>query len=186
MLPPVRDLDRTRTFAEVIDPTWTPPPAPEDSGDSFEVPRDGWPSWVRDVGVGEMGSCWRASADLQIVAPEGVAYPTLAILRARPSTRNRYWLPIGTMLELLAAEDPEARPSNMTMADWYRHEEGWRMKQYRVLAGDSQGVRVWLSCSPASGRFPLSTLLAHAALVPAGRTSDAPCPEVPEQLTLLD
>jgi len=77
-----------RDFAGVRDPSWSPPPAPEDLDPrrlAAGFAKSDWPSWLTGTGGFEIGSRWRLTKNARVVVPRMRPVPTLAL---------EGWLPV--------------------------------------------------------------------------------------------
>ena len=150
------------------DPTWDPPKAPEDilAGSPIDQPTD-WPRWVTSPGGYPLGSAWVLTHRATIVAPRHLAYATLAL--TRNETTSRYSIDEGTRLTLVKTYDPETDPSmiGLAMALYYEYFDGWAKRTYRVVDGQAAGTLLHFSADRIGSRFPISSRIAHAAIVPA-------------------
>jgi hypothetical protein len=167
-----------RRIAAVSDPTWSPPPAPEDLTGlpraAFDWDRD-WPAWVTSVQGFETGSRWRLTQAAHVVLPQQCLCPTLA-LREESGPPSRYEVEAGTTLTLVKVYDPEADETvrELDVANYYAYVEGWATRTYRIETGRSAGVLVGFSADRRGNRFPFSSRLAHAAIVPEDGLTNRP------------
>jgi len=164
-------LETARRLAGVNDPTWSPPKAPEDQGlkgRTFDWDRTDWPRWLTSPNVDPIGSRWRLTCDATIVAPELCAYPTLALVESG-ALPTRYRIAAGTRLTLVETFDPrdDEQTAHLDMISYYQWADGWASRTYQVDEGPSAGLRLAFSSDARGSRFPFSSRLAHAAIVPA-------------------
>jgi hypothetical protein len=162
---------QARRLAGVSDPTWSPPPAPEDLSRSARKASDwsrtDWPAWVTSTGGFEIGSRWRLTEGAHIVLPRKCAYPTLA-LGDHPRSGGRYAVEAGAVLTLVEIYDPATDETfrDFDLVSYITYAEDWDTRTYRIETGRSAGVLVRFSATRLGGRFPYSSRLVHAALVP--------------------
>jgi len=170
-------LEAARRIAGVSDPAWSPPPAPEDAADLkqavFDWGRTDWPAWVTSVGGFAAGSRWRLTQAAHLVLPQQCLCPTLA-LGEDPGPSGRYGVEAGTTLTLVKVYDPEADESvrGLDQPNYYLYVEGWATRTYRIETGASAGVLVGFSADRIGSRFPFSSRIAHAAIIPEGNGGD--------------
>lgn len=175
----VGTLETARQLAGVEDETWSPPRAPDDAyipgylqpspdAPSFDWTRVDWARWATGAAHGTIGSAWRLTRPAAVVAPEWCAYPTLVPAEAVEAD-DRYLLDTGTRLILVEEYDPDADERNraLGMEAYDRWVDGWAMRTFQIEDGTSAGIRVHLSTDQAGRRFPPSSFLGLAALVPA-------------------
>jgi hypothetical protein len=236
----VNVTEEARRLAGVSDPTWSPPPAPEDPTDpgdrtglgnpeprwsrpgtfddiriekrlptrvqnairsrfgikkqvvrvsvsqltsitrtdlkqtTFGWDRTDWPAWVTSAEGFEIGSRWRLTQAAHVVFPQHCLYPTLA-LGEDPTSSARYAVEAGTTLTLVKVTAPVRREPDHDVADYYTYVEGWATRTYRIETGTSASILVWFSADRRGDRFPFSSRIAHAALVP--ESTEEPSPE---------
>jgi hypothetical protein len=130
-----------------------------------------WPDWVSRPGGYPIGSRWRLTRRAQIVVPEHCHLATLALVdEAGPP--DRYTIDDGTRLTLIKTYDPDTDESAARENDYHilaMFYDGWATRTYSIEDGPSTGIKVTLPSDPGGHRFPLSSLLAHAAIRPAGQ-----------------
>ena len=165
-------LEAVRRLAGVTDASWCPPRAPDDESlatRAFDWDRSDWPGWVTDPGGFEIGSRWRLTEAAMIVAPDHCAYPTLALIEG-VDPLVRYRVDAGTRLTLLATYDPDEdeRVRDLDMVSYYQWAEGWATRTFRIDDGPSAGIRVTFSADRRGSRFPFSSRVALASIVPDG------------------
>jgi hypothetical protein len=189
------DIEEARRIAGVSDPTWCPPPPPEDLIDPalavFDWSRSDWPAWFTSADGYEIGSRWRLAQSAHIVVPvhgcptlaldeDEIGLARLAKLKAETETvrfmvlaqrevptADRYAVETGTALTLVRTYDPEAEEwvRDLDMVN-YTYVEVGATRTYRIEDGLSAGVLIVFSADPRGGRIPFSSRLAHAAIVP--------------------
>jgi hypothetical protein len=81
---------------------------------------------------------------------------------------SRYRVEADTRLTLMDTYDPDAdeRSLNLDVASYYQYFEGWATRTYRIDDGPSAGILVRFSADRRGNRFPFSSRVAHAAIVP--------------------
>ncbi len=80
----------------------------------------------------------------------------------------------GTTLTLIKIVDPEVEESfrGLDPASYSALVEGWATRTYRIENGMSAGILVWFSADRHGDRFPFSSRIAHAAIVPEDNGDD--------------
>jgi hypothetical protein len=157
-------LDWVRRKAGVSDPTWSPPDAPEDLGYVGNAHPDwhrtDWPAWVTSVEGFEIGSRWRLTQVAHVVLPR---FSRLTLAPGEdPGPSGRYTVEAGAILTLVEVFEPDFSEG------WNSHEADWESRTYRIETGLSAGVLVEFSAERFGDRFPFSSRIVHAALVPEG------------------
>ena len=159
----------------------------------FDFGRSDWPAWVTSPYGYEIGTRWRLTQSAHVVVPVQRSYPTLALdedeiglarlaklkteietvrfmvlAQREVLTADRYAVETGTALTLVETYDPEAAESGRALPApmYYEFAEGWATRTYRIEDGLSAGVRIDFSADARGRRFPFSSCLAHAAIVP--------------------
>ncbi len=166
------NLDAARRIAGVTDTSWAPPRAPDDENLAhrrFDWDRSDWPEWVTSPAGYEIGSGWTLTVAAMIVAPEHCTYPTLVLIDgSEPPVRYR--VNAGTRLTLLETYDPDEdeRARGLDMISYYQWADGWAMRTFRIDDGPSAGIRISFSADRRGNRFPFSSRVALAAIVPQG------------------
>ena len=113
---------------------------------------------------GEIGSCWRLPVPAWFIEwPRGNTTLTLSAV----ADGARADLAAGTRLRLVEIDDlADVRGGDLVT--WITYYEDWETRTYVVGDGPRAGQRIMFSGNPAGGRFPRSSVLAHAALEPTG------------------
>lgn len=72
--------------------------------------------------------------------------------------------------------DPEDEPEirDIDVATYYAYYEGWATRTYRIETGRCAGVLVVFSADKRGNRFPLSSRIAHAAIVSGDGLTNRP------------
>lgn len=131
---------------------WVPPPNLPRPDPSLAPPQ------------GEIGSRWRLPAPAWFIERPH-QNPTLTLSADGDSARAD--LALGTRLRLVKIDDlSDAQGTDLVT--WIQYCEGWETRTYVVEGGPWAGQRIVFSDNPAGGRFPLSSVQAHAALEPVG------------------